>query len=73
MNLDLDKPNWMEEAGIWTFGKAVSHIHVGKFHRSKDNSKQNRNADDGKITIAVAHDDNSMTIIKRSLRFLKRT
>ena len=72
LSLNLDEPSWMEEAGIWTFGKPVNHIHVGLFQKSSGSTDQRVDSDDCKVAIAVAHEDNSVTVIKRSLKFLKR-
>merc|ERR1712141_94191 len=69
LNLDLDKPAWIVEAGKWSFGSPVIHIHVGRYQEYKD-MQSDMHSNLGKVVIVAAHDDNSVTVIKRSLKIL---
>jgi len=68
--LDLENPSWEEEAGIWSYGMPVSHIHIGLLSQVQTENKFNKTNDaDESVSIVIAYENNSMTVIKRSLNF----
>jgi len=74
LNIDLDNPSWEEEAGTLSLGQPVSHIHVGLLSsRQNINEYQNHsNIENESVSIVIAYENNSMTVIKRSLEFTEK-
>jgi hypothetical protein len=67
LNLDLAKPTWIVEAEKCS-GSPVIHIHVRRYREYSMPIDMHSNS--GKVVIVAAHDDNSVTVIKRSLIYL---
>lgn len=69
LNLNLDKPAWTAKPSKWSIGSPVTHIHVG-MSQEFPGMRNDAHLDCGKVVIVASHEDNSITVVKRSLTFV---